>query len=342
MKKAMKFFMLVTFVFVCGLLATETGIASELSFSVQTELPANQVDAKKSYFDLLMTPNQQQTLYINLTNDTDRDITIEAEVNSATTNSGGVVEYGKSQSKPDATLLYDLAEIVDVVESVELKAKSSLRLPLTIQMPEEKISGILVGGITLKEKQDEQKNDQESEALEIENLYSYAVAIVLQEDQETVEPELQLNEVAPGQKNRRNVITANLQNVTPTFVNKLAVSTKIYKKGQTEVLYQEAKSEMQLAPNSNFDFPVSLKGEKLAAGTYTMKISATSKEYEWEWERDFTIKAEEAKALNAKDVTINTDYSWLLYVALAVMAILVIVLLILLFKKKQREETVEK
>lgn len=338
MKKIIQFLMIATLLSGSSLMAMKTAEASELNFSVQTELPDNQLDTKKSYFDLLMTPNQKQTLQIVLNNDTSRDITIEAAVHSATTNSGGVVEYGETNSQKDKTLAHDMKELVEVEETTLVPANSSVKLPLTVQMPEENIQGKLAGGITLQEKQAEQKKETDTKEIAIENRYSYAVAIILQNSQEKIEPELTLNKVEASQKNFRNVIKANLQNITPTFVNKLEVSTKITKKGQKESLYKETKSDMQMAPNTNFDLPISLNGEKLAAGDYTLEMEATSKENKWKWSKDFTIKAEVAKELNAKDVSIKRDDSWLLYLALAVLGLLVIILLILLKKKQSTEK----
>lgn len=342
MKKIVEILIVVVLLSGSSLIAMKKAEASQLNFSVQTELPTNQLDTKKSYFDLLMVTNQKQTVQIALNNDTDQAITINAEIHSATTNSGGVVEYGESKSQKDDSLVHDIKELIEVTECTLVPAKSSVKLPVTIQMPKEKVLGQVVGGITLKEQQEERTQQTAAKEIAIDNRYSYAVAIVLQESQEDVEPELILNQVEAGQKNFRNVIKANLQNSTPTFVNKLAVNTTITKKGQKEVLYKETKNDLQMAPNSNFDLPIPLNGEKLTPGAYTLAMEATSKKHKWKWQKEFTIKAEEAKELNAKDVTIKTDYGWLLYLVLAVLSLVVIVLLVLLTKKQKQSKQSEK
>lgn len=337
MKKVFELLMVFVLLSASSIMAMKTAEASELNFSVVTELPENQLDSKKTYFDLLMTSDQTQTVHIHLANETDKEVIVEPVIHSATTNSSGVVEYGESVSEKDQSLVHDMTELIDVVSNIKIPAKGHVKLPVTIRMPKEKVTGKIVGGITLKEQATAEKKEPSAE-LAIENLYSYVVAIVLQDNQTKIEPELQLNQVVATQKNYRNVIEATVQNSTPTFINKLAIETSITKKGEKELLYQENKNEMQVAPNTNFNYPISLKGEKMAAGDYTLRMTATSKDHRWEWSKDFTIKPEVARELNQQDVSIPTDNNWLLYLVVGLLLTLVIILLGLLRKKQAQPE----
>ncbi|MFE3577386.1 WxL protein host-binding domain-containing protein [Lysinibacillus sp. NPDC059133] len=47
-------------------------------------------------------------------------------------------------------------------------------------------------------------------------------------------------------------------------------------KGRIEVLYQAKKQDVQMAPNSSFDYPIPLDGEKFKTGEYTLHIKAKS------------------------------------------------------------------
>jgi hypothetical protein len=98
-----------------------------------------------------------------------------------------------------------------------------------------------------------------------------------------------------------------------------------------------------MAPNSNFNYPIPLNGEKLKGGNYTLTLTSASMGEEWTWTKDFTIEGEKAVALNKADVSIKqTDYTWL-YVAIGIgLLLLVIILWILILKKKKRKKSNEK
>ncbi|MFS7260857.1 DUF916 and DUF3324 domain-containing protein [Carnobacterium divergens] len=312
--------------------------ASELNFAVEPLIPENQRDKTKTYFDLLVKPDSEQTIEINLRNDTENEVIVEPKVHSATTNLNGVVEYGPVETKRDSTLKHDLNEVVSVEKEVKIPAQSSVKLPLTITVPKEEFNGILAGGITLQEKETKNNDNTETKGLSIQNQYAYVVALVLNENNTQVKPELKLNKVFPDQVNARNVINANLQNSTPNYLNQLNVVAKITQKGKTTALYETTKKAMQMAPNSNFDFPISLAGEKLEAGEYTLELTATTKADRWHWKKNFTIKADEAKKLNAKDVTIKKDYTWL-YIMIGIgLIVLSILIVILILKRKRKKE----
>lgn len=49
--------------------------ANQFNFSVKAILPENQA-SKASYFDILMAPGQEQTLSVELSNSTDKTVTV--------------------------------------------------------------------------------------------------------------------------------------------------------------------------------------------------------------------------------------------------------------------------
>ncbi|WP_368745785.1 WxL protein peptidoglycan domain-containing protein, partial [Enterococcus faecalis] len=55
-------------------LVPSNGFASEFNFAV-TPIPSEkQVDKEKTYFDLLLEPNEETELKVNLRNDTDKEV----------------------------------------------------------------------------------------------------------------------------------------------------------------------------------------------------------------------------------------------------------------------------
>jgi len=313
--------------------------ASEFNFGVYTVIPDNQIDKQKSYFNLKMEPNQKQTLTIQLKNDTEEDVVIEPIIHSATTNINGVVEYGPTSAERDSSLPYELGDLIQTEKEITIPAKGSKDLQLNVTMPEEEFDGILAGGITLEEKKTTSKNTEETtQGVSIENRYAYVVGITLQETDEIVKQDLQLHDVKAGQVNARNVINATLQNPTATYLNRFEVDAEVTKKGKTEVLYKSEKQDMQMAPNSNFQYPISLNGEKFKSGTYTLHVKAKSSKESWEFEKDFTIKGEEVKQFNATDVSIEGPNYLAYLVGLLILLVAGLLLFIFYSKKKQKKQ----
>ncbi|MDM5246179.1 DUF916 and DUF3324 domain-containing protein [Lysinibacillus sp. G4S2] len=312
--------------------------ASEFNFGVYTVIPDNQIDKQQSYFNLKMVPNQKQTLTIQLKNDTEDDVVIEPKIHSATTNLNGVVEYGPTNAERDSTLPYELGDLITTEKEIKVPAKGSKDLYLNVTMPEEEFDGILAGGITLEEKKTSATTEETNKGLSIENKYAYVVGITLQETDEEVQQDLQLHDVKAGQVNARNVINATLQNPTATYLNRFEVEAEVTKKGKTEVLYESNKQDMQVAPNSNFDYPIELNGEKFKTGEYTLHLKAKSSKESWEFEKDFAIKGEEAQKFNATDVSIEGP-NYLAYMV-GLLSLLVVGLLsfIIYSRKKQKKQ----
>lgn len=313
--------------------------ASQFNFGVHTVIPDNQIDKQKSYFNLMMEPGQKQTLTIQLKNDTEDDVVIEPKIHSATTNLNGVVEYGPTTAERDSTLPYELGELIQTDKEITIPAKGSKDLHLHVTMPEEEFDGVLAGGITLEEKEASTKNtNDKNTGLSIENKYAYVVGITLQETDETVKQDLKLHDVKAGQVNARNVINATLQNPTATYLNRFEVDAEVTEKGKTEVLYEAKKQDMQMAPNSNFKYPISLNGEKFKTGTYTLHVKAKSSKESWEFEKDFSIKGEEAKQFNATDVSVEGPNYLAYLVGLLILLVVGLLFYIVYSKKKQQEE----
>ncbi|RDX01526.1 DUF916 and DUF3324 domain-containing protein [Listeria kieliensis] len=324
------------------LILPQNGQASKFNFAVDTVLPDNQIDKQKTYFNLKMKPNQEQTLTIKLRNDTDSPVVINPEIHSATTNRNGVVEYGKSSAKRDSSLSHEMNELIKVKKEITVPAKGSYNLLLEVKMPEKAYDGILAGGITLEEKQTKKSKQDKSEGLQIENKYAYVVGITLQENDSKVKQDLKLKKVAPNQVNARNVIEATLQNPTATYLNRFEVDAVITKKGKDEALYKSKKEGMQVAPNSHFAYPVPLNGEKMKPGKYTLHLKAKSSKESWNFTKDFTIKPEEADKFNAKDVSIKEpNYFWWYVAGIAFLLLAILLGFILWRRKKKREQEQE-
>lgn len=312
--------------------------AAELNFSVESVLPDNQRDKKQTYFDLRMKPGQEQTVKVKLKNTTKKNVTVNIGANEAKTNMNGSTQYDTNEIERDSTLKYSLADIVTVEKEVVVKPNSEVEVPVKIKMPDEDIKGIILGGLSFQQKDSEVDSEEkgEEEGLSIKNRFSYNLAMMLSTNDDKVAPELVLNDVSADLQNARTVILANIQNTQPMLMNQLEVKANVTQKGETEQLYKKNTKEMQMAPNSNFNYTIPLEGKTLEAGDYTMNMEATSMGETWKWTKDFTVTADQADNFAAKDVDITKEESsnWLWWVLGGVAALLIILAIILFMKKK--------
>lgn len=332
-----KLVVLVTTIFIfigwVGFFYSEDVLANSADFSVKAILPDTQKATSKSYFDFELLPNTNQQIEIEIENKSSEKKSYSIQVNTATTNINGVIDYTESDRKPDSTLKIGLGDIVTVADSVTVPAGENLRVPIELKMPNQQFEGILLGGITVVEAEEEQTEQQ------ISNRYSYSVAIVLSQGDKIPEVELDLTGVPISQINRRNVISATIQNSTAAIANDLSVDAKIYRKGQDSPLFHRKESGMRMAPNSNFDFWVETNNQPLKAGKYVMKVHAVLGDQEWVWSEEFEITKQEARDLNETAVALETDYTVVyLWVAVGFLTVLLVIILLLVLKNKRGGE----
>lgn len=290
--------------------------AAELRFSVETEIPENQIDKTKTYFDLMMKPDQEQILKVRAANSTDENLVIDVSVKSATTNSNGVIEYGESLTALDKSAPADLSEIIqlkDGGESVELPAKS------------EKVD-------ETKDKQKENTN-----GLAIENRYAYTVAVLLRENETVVQPELSLEKVEPTQRNARSVISATLLNHEAAYLQSMKVTANVKNKKTNNVILEKEQEDMQMAPNSIFNFPIPYEENEMEAGTYVLAMTVEGSGKKWQFTKEFTISKEEAKTFNEKDATVKKTESKLIYLLIGLLLLLLIICLFIILRLKKQK-----
>ncbi|MBO1097669.1 DUF916 and DUF3324 domain-containing protein [Enterococcus casseliflavus] len=310
-----------------------------LNFYVTPEFPDSQVEGSNSYFDLNLTVGETETLGLKVQNASSEPIQVQVTPHTAYTNVHGVVEYGKDAEEPDNSLMYSLADLIESVEMIELAGNETKSIQVPLHMPEEAFEGFLAGGLRISEVQEEQEEEEATgEGVAIKNEFAYVVGVVVSNTRDSVQPDLDLLAVFADQLNYRNVISATIQNFTPTFVNRLAIDATVQRVGEDEVLYEASEEGMQMAPNSHFHFPISLDGDRFQSGEYLLKLAATSGEEEWTWEQTFTIDADEARALNRQDVMIDSSLNWWMIGSIVLVVLVLGFIIYLVIKKKNTEK----
>ncbi|EOL45215.1 DUF916 and DUF3324 domain-containing protein [Enterococcus caccae] len=337
MKKRSLVFLFLSF-FAVMLLSQTTVFADDMNFSVEANIPENQIDKSQTYFDLRMKPDQKQEISITLKNGSDVPATIAVIPHTAVTNQNGVIDYSKELTK-DSSLKHEFTDLISGETEYKLGPKETKKAVFYLKMPKEPFQGTILGGFRIQkvQKEDEQNKNQ---SVQIKNQYAYVIGTKLTETDDTVTPELKLNDITPTLQNYHTAVSANLQNTQPVIISGLEVNAQISKKKGQEVLHETNKSDMSMAPNSNFDYTVDWDDQELKAGAYHLSITAKDNhKHEWKFEKDFEIKAKDVKPLNKEAIELSRDYT--LWIGLGICFIVFGVSSLILFFKR-RKKRIEK
>lgn len=289
--------------------AEDNSQRSGSSFVVSGNMPDNQI-SESGYFDLQVAPNDEQIIEVVVTNITNEPVNIRMTIADATTTTSGSVNYQLNENiERDSSLVAAFSDIASMEETdYTIAADSSITIPIKLEIPEEEFSGVVLGGITATEivEENDDAEDNGTTTTGVTNIFSYSIAAMLTEQAEELETELVLNDVYAGQRNYRNYINANLQNIVPKIIRNMSVEATVYdSKGQ--IAYTSSTNQMKMAPNSNFDYGISLEETKFIPGDYSITMKVIADEKEFNFERDFTIEATNARQLNNSAVLIEDD-----------------------------------
>ncbi|ANJ70112.1 MULTISPECIES: DUF916 and DUF3324 domain-containing protein [Latilactobacillus] len=314
--------------------------AEKVTYSVTPVYPDNQTDTELGYYDLKVTPGQKQEVGVRVQNSGTKPITVDVTPTTATTNENGLIDYTGTNTKRDSSLKYSFSDMMSGAQRVKVPANGEQTVTFDLTVPNESFKGLVLGGFYISQV----PKSQVDQALErkggatLTNQYSYILAAKLTESDEMVHPSLRLNKVKAGLINSHTAVLANVQNVKANSVGKMVVKGEIRKVGSNKVLYQNKRSDLEMAPNSNFNYGIDLKNQPLKAGKYNIKLRVTSNKGSWLLSKNFEITRQEVAKYNDKAVELPENNNWWLYVIIGIMIVIILLLIILLWRKSRKDK----
>lgn len=260
-----------------------------MSFTYTNKQPDNQLKAG-NYFDLLMTPGQEQVLETELVNLSDEDLTINVIVSNATTTELGVIDYGPNKQANTENLTYGLADLVTAPKSIELPKNGKATLKLQVKMPEEAIPGVVLGGIQLQQELANQETKEQ--ILAVNNQYAYVYSLSLRENEDLPAFEFQSQATTVKSINGQTEIAVNMANLAPRIIKEMGIETIVTPKESEKVLAEQSLKDAKMAPNSIISLPLAL-GE-LGSGEYQTTTTVEVGDERWKWVEAFTVEKTEA------------------------------------------------
>lgn len=347
--KVKKYIMIVIMILPLFIMGTNPQIVSaaeeDLTYTISVKPVENQIDKNATYYDLLVKPGQKQNLTVVVSNTGKEAKKLRVTPTNAVTNQNGVVDYSRQEKdyKYDSNLTHPFTSLVGPEQTVEVAAGETKEVTFELAVPNDPFKGEILGGflVDVVEGKDDDK-DTSSNGVKIVNKFQLVKAVMLRESEEAVSPELVLNDVKPALVSYRTAVTANLQNTEPVMFGGMKVVAEVTEKGKTDVLKTTTREGLEMAPNSNFDFPIMWGNERLKAGDYTLSLVATSGEKTWKFAKNFTISAEESDKINKEAVDLEEEpkpyWLYILIIVLILFALLLIIFLVVRHKKKQKAE----
>lgn len=312
--------------------------------TLNTILPENQVNPTADYFDLLMTPGQEQVLEIEVTNSTDQDTTVAVQMSAVRTNNYGQLDYGVFDTLYDDSLAYPFPTLATADQTKPIKANSKERVKVTVTMPEEVIQGIIVGGISLTEVRPETEEKDAQEGVKLANSYAYTIGVVLRESTALVPPVVTLKQTRVDEKKESPVVLATIQNNQPAVINDMTYHYKIYSNKSNQLVYENKQQRLRLAPNSQFEFSMPLEGKTFDKGEYRLELTVKGvdeqkKAYDWQLRDTFKLTTA-YKGREGDDAGTNQPgFQWRSYVMMGVLVVLFLMigwLGVIIMRQKKR------
>ena len=255
-------------------------LANSIDFAVRTVIPENQL-REASFYDLLTEPGMAQTVRAHIYNRSAEDIVVRVDLGSAGTNEHGSIDYEQQLTEYEEASLFKFEDIVSTKEYIEIEGGGVYPLDIYIQMPEEAYDGVIAGGIGFTQVLEEEQVSQ----VGIRNTFSYRVAMLLWQGDRSIEPAPNIGNVTAYEVGRGLVeVTANIQNQAATFLYQMRMDVQIYTADGQELLHEYHRSAMQMAPNSNFDYTITVPDGMLKQDESYLLSMVIQGEKERAWE----------------------------------------------------------
>lgn len=332
MKKQLFTICLMLFFLMCSLFFGMLVYAEQLDFSVRTILPNNQRSEDTSYFDLRVEPGEVYHLEVELTNDTNQEVTVITAANSAITNDNGVADYSHKKTEKDSSAEVTFSEISKMPEEITLPPNSKKIVECILTMPEQLFDGYILGGLYFEQKEGASEESKKNAIVAVGNRFSYIIGVLLSETDKEVKPELALNDVRATKSNGNNQVIMNIQNKQAAMIKNLTVDAELYYENEEKARYENHQANLVMAPNTNFNYQIDLKNQVLASGNYKVKIKANDGMKDWHWEKNFQVKGIEHDSQSANNS--SSEKKPLTAGISLVLGLLVVFVGFILYKKK--------
>ena len=230
---------------------------------------------------LMLEPGQEEVLQAYIENNTENDITFSSIiVHTPTTLDRGKIYYRPRDIEHDPSLQHPVEDLINITGEKTVPANGSVIINLNIKMPEEEFLGILLGSLYLRW---EQEIDGETAH---GSLFRW---FYLRNNMDDVPKEFALGEVTFGTFDEEEMFRVHVRNTASRHAFPFIIAAFVTDGNGTGSYHSRLVENMEMAPNTGFNFPLRLGKNDLNAGDYILWVSIFYGTETWLWQYDLQV-----------------------------------------------------
>lgn len=306
------------------------------NFQMNAVFPDNQINKNISYFDLKVEPEQEQTLSLDVSNTGKTTKRIKVEPVNSWTNQEGKIVYEPSSTNyaTDKTLKYSFNTLFkEKSQLLVIKPGEKKEAKFTLQVPKTPFEGVILGAFSAK-----MVDEKEESTDSITNKMQIVKAVVLRENEKEEKPKFSINKVKPSIVDSQKAVTVNIQNMSPVIITDMKINAKVYKEKSLKNEQAKRIEKVQMAPNSNFDFPILFNTSNLEVGNYILKVSINYKNKTETFNKKFKINKNSLYQLENESDLISKKSNSFIYIYIIIFILLLFLIGYIFFYKKKKKK----
>lgn len=268
------------------------------NFAVNMVTHSEQLKSNMGFYLLPNTVDYHKNpIQIELINNSNKEQSLTVSLILARTNTNGLIVYEEDAYGPNDSLEYNIEDYaIEQQKEVLVPAAGKKLVNFEVDASNfTKIDGIAMGALVVKQ------THLNEEKAGIGHVFNYEIPVVFTNDKagelyksETLDLEGGKLELISGHK----VISYFINNLEPNMATKLNIQAELVNKKDGKVALEKSYEDYSIAPNGILPQYLDWGLLNVKPGDYILKVKANNDKQEWEWEKDITIKPEEAKKVN--------------------------------------------
>ncbi|WP_129044548.1 DUF916 domain-containing protein [Companilactobacillus metriopterae] len=274
-------------------------------------------------FELIVKPGETREIKVSVSNFENNNVKIKLQPTNATTSEDGKIAFTDMIKKGDFGLKYAFADMTKA-KTIELGPQETKDLAFKIKIPNEKFSGVIIGGFNVFNVN--KPNQAHSD-----------VPVWLTESNESIGGILKIHSLGLQVIDSQPNIILNLSNTQPGMMKNLIVHGTIKRESWLDKIglgdkEQETDQKYpQVAPNSRIPLVFNQSQSPIKAGKYHVQAEARSGKATWKFEYEYMISPKQAQEINDKSKDLVYDKTWTYVMLAGVLLVIVVFVFWLLF-----------
>ncbi|MEK5394070.1 DUF916 domain-containing protein [Margalitia sp. FSL K6-0131] len=318
-----------------------------LPFSVSLNLPQNQVEGVKSYFDLNVRPNTTQKLSVLIKNLSSKEITVNMMMANALNSPQSGIIYQKERKNDYARLIdrsFYMDQYIEVPETIKLKPFETKKTEIKVNIPDKK--GVLLGGLLFNQKEDNKKKVEKTKNdVSVKGNIKIGTAIAIQLNYPKKERQVPLNIIDASNQVflGGSFVNFQLTNKNADLIKNVSYDYKVMNSKDNKTLFKGKIQPFNVAPKSEVKMRIPWEGKTIESGQYKLVLHETNSNNEIEkpFEIERTDVKEYAKATNQKVSTPFLQLPWYTWGGGSLLLVCIVIFAYRFGKKKNKQSNTE-